>query len=360
MDIGTKKLKIAVGMSGGVDSSVAAALLQKQGHQVVGVTLKLWGGQSDSGCCSVGDVEDARFVAKKLGIDHHVWGFVDEFNSHVVDPYIKSHARNETPNPCIECNRHLKFDLMAQRALRLGFDAIATGHYARIMFDDKGRPILARSVDDKKDQSYVLSGISKDILAFCRFPLGDYNKSQVRMLAQEMNLLTADKPDSQDVCFILATGGRREFLSDKIRLNDATIVEDATDEVLGEIEGMELLTIGQRREIGISRYGQRQYVLSLNPIKKEVRIGPAERLLTNEIFFKEAHFLSESIEDNQLVYVQVSAHGKPIRSRYFNSGKIVFEKPQRKVAPGQIVAFYDDNNFSVVGSATVVDEPNLK
>ncbi len=354
-----RKLKIAVGMSGGVDSSVAAALLSEQGHDVVGVTLKLWGGQSDSGCCSVSDVEDARFVAKKLGIDHHVWGFVDEFNEHVVYPYVDSHAKYETPNPCIECNRHLKFDLMAKRAVRLGFDAIATGHYARLKFDEQNQvPVLMRSLDTKKDQSYVLSKIPKETLKICKFPLGDYTKTEVRQVAEKLGLLTADKPDSQDVCFILATGGRREFLTDKIKFNSAKIVEDSSNENLGEIEAMELLTVGQRRDIGISRYGQRQYVLSLNSDKKEVRIGPADKLLTRNIYFKESHFLLDELKDITTIYVQGSAHGRPVKSTFFADGKVVFDKPQRKVAPGQIIAFYDEENSVVLGSATVIANPH--
>ena len=197
-------------MSGGVDSSVAAALLVERGHEVVGATLKLWGGPSDSGCCSVADVDDARRVAQQLGIEHHVFNLTEEFDRHVVAPYVGEHARGRTPNPCIECNRSMKFDRLLGRADRLGFDRLATGHHARVTrSDDAGVWRLRRGADAAKDQSYVLSMLGQDALCRVEFPVGDMTKDEVRAHAHRLGLRTAAKPDSQDVCFIREWRGAR-------------------------------------------------------------------------------------------------------------------------------------------------------
>ena len=206
-------MRVLVAMSGGVDSSVAAALLVEQGHDVTGATLKLWGGPSDSGCCSVADVEDARRVAQQLGIEHHVFNLTEEFDRTVVTPYVDEHAAGRTPNPCIECNRSMKFDLLLRRAERLGFDRLATGHHARVTRQGAGGtgadgPIwrLRRGADPAKDQSYVLSMLGQDALSRVVFPVGDMTKDDVRAHAARLGLRTAAKPDSQDVCFIGSVG----------------------------------------------------------------------------------------------------------------------------------------------------------
>src|SRR5580693_1804750 len=209
-------MRILVAMSGGVDSSVAAALLVEAGEEVVGATMKLWGGPSDTGCCSVADVEDARRVAQQLGIAHHVFNFSDEFGRHVVDPYVSEHAAGRTPNPCVECNRHLKFDRLLERAVALGFDAVATGHHARRATTADGRFRLRRGADPLKDQSYVLSMLGQDQLARCSFPVGELQKSDVRAAATRLGLRTALKPDSQDVCFIRSNEGREGFLGARL------------------------------------------------------------------------------------------------------------------------------------------------
>src|SRR3954463_15061492 len=193
--------RVLVAMSGGVDSSVAALVLRDAGHDVVGATMKLWGGSSDSGCCSVADVEDARRVAQQLGVDHHVFNFTEDFDAHVVEPYVAAHAAGITPNPCVECNRHLKFDRFLRRARQLGFDAIATGHHARIVRYG-GRFRLRRATDGAKDQSYVLHMLGQAQLARTLLPVGELTKSEVRAHAARLGLRTATKPDSQDVCFI--------------------------------------------------------------------------------------------------------------------------------------------------------------
>ena len=207
-------------MSGGVDSSVAAAVLVDQGHDVTGVTLRLWGGESDSGCCSVGDVEDAREVASALGIDHHVFNMTDEFETHVVKPYVAAHAAGQTPNPCIECNRHIKFSGLLAAADRLGFDRLATGHHVRARATESG-PQLLRGVDAAKDQSYVLSMLTPDQLARLVFPVGELTKAEVRQVAAARGLRTAGKAESQDTCFISSTIGRRRFLAERTPLSPA-------------------------------------------------------------------------------------------------------------------------------------------
>ena len=224
-------VRALVAMSGGVDSSVAAALLLGQGHEVVGATMKLWGGPSDSGCCSVADVEDARRVCQQLGIAHHVFNFTYEFERDVVAPYVSAHAQARTPNPCISCNAHLKFDRFLERARLLGFDAIATGHHARVSHEG-GAWQLRRGCDSAKDQSYVLYMLGQAQLAELRLPIGELTKPQVRQLAAQTGLRTATKPDSQDVCFISKTGGRESFLGARIPVSPGRLVA-TTGEDLG-------------------------------------------------------------------------------------------------------------------------------
>ena len=218
-------MKVMVAMSGGVDSSVAAALLARDGHEVVGVTMRLWGGESDTGCCSVSDVDDARRVAQQLDIDHLVFNFTDDFDDAVVQPYVDAHALGVTPNPCIECNRRVKFARLAERAELLGFDAVATGHHANIVRHG-GRWTLERGADRAKDQSYVVHMLGQVELARTLFPVGQFaDKAQLRALAASLGLRTATKPDSQDVCFITSTGGRSDFLRRRLDLHPADVVD---------------------------------------------------------------------------------------------------------------------------------------
>ena len=223
----TRPVRVLVAMSGGVDSSVAAALaVDVHGAaDVVGATLKLWGGDSDSGCCSVADVDDARRVADQLGIVHHVFNFSADFEARVVDPYVAGHAEGRTPNPCIECNRHLKFDRLLDRAADLGFDAVATGHHARVGRDGDGTWRLLRGADPAKDQSYVLAMLGQDQLARTLFPVGEMTKDAVRATATRLGLRTAAKPDSQDVCFIRSDAGRAGFLGDRVPLHAGRLVD---------------------------------------------------------------------------------------------------------------------------------------
>jgi tRNA-specific 2-thiouridylase len=334
---------VLVAMSGGVDSSVAAALLVEQGHEVVGATLKLWGGESDSGCCSVADVEDARRVAQQLGIDHHVFNLTEAFDRHVVAPYVEAHARGRTPNPCIECNRSIKFDRLLARADRLGFDRLATGHHARVT--GEGAWQLRRGADAAKDQSYVLSMLGQDALRRVVFPVGPMTKAAVRAHAARLGLRTAGKPDSQDVCFIGSVEGREGFLSDKIEFHPADVV-NAAGEAVGSVEAIELVTIGQRRGMGHGSDGKRRYVVAVDVPARRVTVGGAAAALTSAVTLARASvtWVDRPLGHGERAVAQVSAHGRPAPCsvEHDDEGLLVrFDVPQRPVAPGQTVALYD-------------------
>ncbi|MEX2658552.1 MAG: tRNA 2-thiouridine(34) synthase MnmA, partial [Acidimicrobiales bacterium] len=333
-------VKVLVAMSGGVDSSVAAALLLEAGHQVTGATMKLWGGASDTGCCSVADVDDARRVAQQLGIDHFTFGFSDDFEADVVAPYVAAHAAGRTPNPCIECNRHLKFDRFLRRADALRFDAIATGHHARVVEAD-GRWQLRRGADPAKDQSYVLHVLGQDALARTLLPVGDLAKVDVRALASRMGLRTAGKPDSQDVCFITATGGRTVFLAPRLHLTPASVV-DAEGAVLGTVPAVQLVTIGQRRGLGLPGGGPARFATAVDVAGGTVTVGSADDLLVDELHVEDLTWVDQPAEGE--VEVQVSAHGdaRPARLHGIGDGGavVVLDEPTRRVAPGQSVVLY--------------------
>lgn len=342
-------------MSGGVDSSVAGALLLDAGHEVVGVTMRLWGGDSDTGCCSVSDVDDARRVAQQLDIDHLVFNFGDEFDAHVVDPYVRAHAQGITPNPCIECNRHVKFDRLAERADLLGFDAVATGHHARIGRDAAGGYTLERGADPAKDQSYVVHMLDQHRLARTLFPVGHLDKSEVRRRAVEMGLRTADKPDSQDVCFITSTGGRTAFLGDRIPFRRGSVVDLAGREV-GEVPAVEMVTIGQRRGIGLPGGGPKRYVVDVDVHAATVVVGGPADLLDPGVTVHEVTWVHTPVSGD--VLVQCSAHGAPVPATLEVDGDarrdhdpmlVRWQEPQRRVAPGQSVVFYDVDDRCVLG-----------
>ena len=399
-------MRVLVAISGGVDSSVAAALLMDQGHEVVGVTMRLWGGASDTGCCSMSEVSDARRAAAQLGIDHHVFDFSAEFDRHVVDPYVADHAAGRTPNPCVECNRHLKFDVLFERADVLGFDAIATGHHARIVAapgdvvaasgdvddtdsatptgtvtpvdadtsgdaevvddlrgPDAARPLrIARGADLPKDQSYVLHPIVDAPLDRVLLPIGDLTKARVREIAHDLGLRTAAKPDSQDVCFITRAEGREAFLKERMALHPGTIV-DVDGMTVGHTSAVELVTIGQRKGLGLAGGADRRFVLDVDVAARTVTVGPPERLLVDALVVESLRWagaMSASALDGTEVWVQCSAHASPYAatlervaeaSRSMCSGRgdsphevevvLRWHEPQRRVASGQSVVLYD-------------------
>jgi tRNA-specific 2-thiouridylase len=340
-------MRVLVAMSGGVDSSVAAALLAADlgPADVVGATLKLWGGSSDSGCCSVADVDDARRVADQLGLVHHVFNFADDFEARVVQPYVTGHAEGRTPNPCIECNRHLKFDRLLDRAMALGFDAVATGHHARRSTTIDGRFRLRRGADTLKDQSYVLSMLGQDQLARCSFPVGDLHKRDVRTEAARLGLRTAAKPDSQDVCFIRSDEGRRGFLGDRLPLHPGRMVDHRTGTDLGPVEDLELVTVGQRRGMGHGTDGRRRYVTSVDLAARRVSVGPPEAAHADGVDLHTVTWVDQVWPDGSRAIAQCSAHGVPVGCVLAADGvgglAIRFDDPQRRIAPGQTVALYD-------------------
>jgi tRNA-specific 2-thiouridylase len=348
---------VLVAMSGGVDSSVAAGLLLEQGHDVVGATLKLWGGVSDSGCCSVADVDDARRVAQMLGIDHHVFNYTEEFERHVVAPFVEAYAAGRSPNPCIECNRHIKFDLLFDRAHRLGFDAVATGHHARVLVRD-GTHYLERGADDKKDQSYVLGYLREDQLATLLLPIGDMDKSEVRRHAERLGLRTWDKPDSQDVCFIEASKGREVFLRQRIELTPAVIVDRVSGEEIGSTPSAELMTVGQRRGVLPARDGERRFVARVDLDAGRVEVGRLEDILIDEIALDESSmsFSHDELVDGTAVLAQWSAHGIAQRAtlRRAPNWSLDLDAPARPVAAGQSVVFYSVSEPTIVEGAAIV------
>ncbi|MDQ6909184.1 MAG: tRNA 2-thiouridine(34) synthase MnmA [Actinomycetota bacterium] len=342
--------RVLVAMSGGVDSSVAAALLIEEGHDVVGVTLKLWGGASDSGCCSVADVEDARRVAQQLGIDHWVLNFADEFESAVVTPYAEAHAAGRTPNPCIECNRDFKFGRLLERARRLGFDAVATGHHARVERAPSGRYRLLRGADGAKDQSYVLHMLGQGELSRCRFPVGEIAKSEVRRKASDLGLRTADKPESQDVCFITASAGRKAFLAPRIPLRAGTVV-DRDGVTLGRVDAVELVTVGQRRGLGAGGGGDKRYAIAVDTSTATVTAGSLDELMTRRVALGEISWVGAPLDAPAGVEAQCSAHGAPVPAR-FDGRDVEFREPHRRVAPGQSVVLYRGDE--VIGGGPAV------
>jgi tRNA-specific 2-thiouridylase len=328
--------RVMVMMSGGVDSSVAAALLTEAGHDVTGVTLKLWGGESDSGCCSVSDVEDARRVAAQLDIPHYVFNFTDDFEASVVTPYTDAYAAGRTPNPCVECNRTMKFGRLLDRARAMGFDAVATGHHARIGWDRDGRPVLRRGADDAKDQSYVLYMLSENDLARVRLPVGELTKAQVRDHARRLGLRTADKRESMDVCFI-TKHGKDAFLGARIPRAPGEIVTTSGDGV-GEHSGVDAFTIGQRRGLRVA-VGERRFVVDVDAATRTVTLGGRDELLRAELPVVDPTFTIAAPAPDEAVLVQVRAHGTPFTGRW-HGDRIVCDEPQPRVAPGQVIALY--------------------
>jgi tRNA-uridine 2-sulfurtransferase len=336
-------VQVLAALSGGVDSSVAAAMLVAEGHDVVGVTMKLWGGESDTGCCSASDVDDARRAAAQIGIEHHVFNFGDQFERFVVEPYVADHAAGRTPNPCVECNRHLKFDVLLRRAELLGFDAVATGHHARVVTRPDRTRRIARGADPAKDQSYVLHPLTSVELERVLLPIGGMTKDQVRAEAASLGLRTAAKPDSQDVCFITRSDGRRAFLERRIELHPGRVVDESGAEV-GRADAVELVTIGQRRGLDLAGGAERRFAIDVDVAAATVTVGPPERLRRDHVDLTTMVWALAPVDGP--VLVQCSAHGEPHPASVRPSGAgatatVHWDSPRPRVAPGQSVVLYE-------------------
>lgn len=356
-------MKALIAMSGGVDSSVAAALMKQHGYECIGVTMKLYDNKdvqisADKSCCTEDDVEDARAVADKLDIPYYVCNFKDDFKCKVMDKFVDSYLNGITPNPCIECNRHLKFERLYDKARELGCDVIVTGHYARIEKDETtGRFVLKKAADTTKDQSYVLCSLTQEQLSHTIFPLGEYTKEEIRKMAEEMGFINAKKHDSQDICFI-PDGNYKRFIEEYSGKScPPGDFVDIDGKVLGKHTGICNYTIGQRKGLGISAKAP-LFVKEINVEKNLVVLSDDASLFTDTLY----------AEDFNWVGIAAPADGEPIRVegkiRYKHNPamatcvvegkgvKVVFDAPQRAITCGQAVVLYDGD--AVIGGGTIV------
>ncbi len=354
--------KALIAMSGGVDSSVAAYLIKEQGYDCIGVTMKLFHNEDvqvcdDHSCCSLDDVEDARSVAYSLGMPHHVFNFSSRFKEDVIDRFVNAYENGATPNPCIDCNRYLKFNKLFHRAKELGCDYVVTGHYARIMFDEeKGKYLLKKAVDPGKDQSYVLYSLTQEQLAHTMFPLGGMEKEQARAIAADQGFINANKHDSQDICFV-QNGSYADFIEDYTGKNfpEGDFV-DKEGKVLGHHKGIIRYTIGQRKGLGLALPAP-MYVTSLDMENNNVILGAHEDLFSKKLTAKDLNLISVN---NLYTPARLKAKVRYRQPEQWASViqidedtiKVVFDEPQRAITKGQAVVLYDGD--VVVGGGTIV------
>ena len=350
-----KKNKVLIGMSGGVDSSVAALLLKQQGYEVIGATLELF----PSGSCSnINTYIDAKNVCNLLSIPHFTYNYKEEFKKHVIDDFINCYANCKTPNPCIECNKYMKFGFMYEKAKELGCNYIATGHYAKTEYSEKyNRWVLKKSNAGKKDQSYVLWNMPKDLVEHLLFPLADFeNKEEIREIAVKNNLPVANKPDSEDICFI-PDGNYKKFLENnsEIKQKVGNIV-NSKGEILGKHTGLYNYTIGQRKGLGISN-AVPLFVLGFNKEKNEVIVGEEKELYKKEIIVTDINLLLiDELEGEMKVSVKTRYSAKPAEAIITKEGeniKVIFDEPQKSLTPGQSAVFYIDD--IVVGGGKILE-----
>lgn len=356
-----EKKKVVVGMSGGVDSSVAAHLLKKQGYDVIGVTMQIWQDEDttvqeeNGGCCGLSAVDDARRVANDLDIPYYVMNFKKEFKENVIDYFVGEYLNGRTPNPCIACNRYVKWESLLQRSLSIGADYIATGHYARVVQLENGRYTLQTSKTAAKDQTYALYNLTQEQLAHTMMPVGEYTKDEIRQIAEEINLRVANKPDSQDICFV-PDGDYAAFIEEE---TDTAIPEgnfvSESGEVLGRHKGITHYTVGQRKGLGIA-LGYPAFVLEIRPETNEVVLGTKEASMTMTLHADHLNFMSiADLTEKKRVFAKIRYNHRGAYCTVEKTGEdeilCTFEEPQRAVTPGQAVVLYDGEY--VLGGGTI-------
>lgn len=351
-----------IAMSGGVDSSVAGLLMKERGYECAGVTMKLFYNDdinlgSEHSCCSYEDVMDAKSVAAAMGMRHYVFNFAEDFNERVIGPFVRAYEAGLTPNPCIDCNRFLKFDKLFKRAKALQCDYIATGHYARIEYDRcAGRYLLKRGADKTKDQSYVLYAMTQEQLKHTVFPLGDMNKAQVRKLAEKNGFVNAKKNDSQDICFV-QNGRYSDFIRERTgKKYPEGNFTDGSGNLLGRHKGIINYTVGQRRGLGLAS-SEPLYVLRINPCGNTVVLGTEKELMSCELDAADINLISiERIEKPMRVKAKVRYRQEEqwatVTQPDENSLHVVFDEPQRAITKGQAVVLYVDD--VVLGGGTII------
>lgn len=362
----TTKPKVVVGMSGGVDSSMAAALLQEEGYDVIGITLQVWeatGPEVEGGCCSNSAIDDARRVAFILGIPHYVMNFRSYFEETVVDYFAQSYLAGETPNPCLACNKYVKFGEMLRKARGLGAEYIATGHYAQVSRDTASeRFLLSNSVDTRKDQTYALYMLTQDQLAHTLFPLANYPKDQIRQMANERGLGVGNKPDSQEICFV-----PDDDYASFVRKRPGVLIKpgnfvDLHGNYLGRHQGIIHYTVGQRKGLGIT-FGKPMFVVGLNSDSNEVVLGENSDVFTDTLWAIDLNWVSiPSLNEPLRVEAKIRYNSAGVAATIYPGEKgaehevmVRFDEPQRAVTPGQAVVFYQGN--TVVGGGTIISDP---
>jgi len=362
-----ERQRVVVAMSGGVDSSVAAALLKEQGHEVIGVTLQIWQESTSetkgAGCCSLGAVEDARRVATKIGIPHYVLNYREQFHEKVIAPFIESYRQGRTPNPCINCNRYIKFDALMEKALSLGAKYLATGHYARVFTDSEtGRHVLARAGDAEKDQTYALYATKQSELEHMTMPLGDLpSKDETRAIARKYGLSVANKPDSQEICFVQG-GNYTDFLAKSAPETIAPgQIVDSSGKVRGQHDGIAFYTVGQRKRINVGSLVP-LYVLQVDGANNTVVVGSDEDLLASGCRVEDLNWVSIApppvgIPVDCLVKIRYNMQASAAQVTRSADGTAVveFESSLRAVTPGQAAVFYGTGDWSdrVLGGGTI-------
>lgn len=358
------KKKVVIGMSGGVDSSVAAYLLKKEGYDVIGVTMQIWQDEKNEvqeengGCCGLSAVDDARRVANDLEIPYYVMNFKNEFKTNVMDYFIEEYLEGRTPNPCIACNRYVKWESLLKRSLDIGADYIATGHYARVVQLDNGRYTLQKSVTSAKDQTYALYNLTQYQLEHTLMPVGMYTKDEIRDIATDINLRVANKPDSQEICFI-PDNDYAKF----IRENSDTVIKEGNfvnleGKVIGRHKGITHYTVGQRKGLNLA-LGHPVFVLEIRSETNEVVIGESNDVFRNKLYANNLNFMSiEDLEGEMVVDAKIrySHKGSKCTIKKIEEDKLecIFDEPQRAITPGQAVVFYDGDY--VVGGGTIIKE----